>query len=151
MKPRPNQQFLAMQGDRLLGRSFLPTSSPVGKQAASEVTPASDAATPVFIGVDLARPGSGATGVYAQLSPRVAMLFSLLCADQGLSPHEIVARGICLVAEQIGIASLAKEIAPDAGARHANSRVAGLQLVDGCLVDLPDFPRSRTRFGVSAR
>ncbi|MDR7220333.1 hypothetical protein [Aminobacter aminovorans] len=138
MKRRASQQYLALQGDRLLGRSFLPTSSPAGKQAAPEVTPpAFDAAAPVYIGVDLAAPGVSdirvvyavrshhgpeqVTGVDAHLSSRVAMLFSLLCADQGLAPDEIVARGICLVAEQIGIASLAKEIAPEAGARHGNS------------------------------
>lgn len=135
MKRRASQQFLAMQGDRLLGRSFLPTSSPAGKKAAPEVPPPSFGAADPIIGIDLSSEpdltvvyavkadgcAEQVTGVYAQLSPRVAMLFSLLCADQGLAPDEIVARGICLVAEQIGIASLAKELAPEAGARHGNS------------------------------
>lgn len=122
MKPRPNQQFLALQGDRLLGRSSLPD-VPVkaGLKAAPKAPPAFGAADLVCIGVDFATPGTDTVAVYAQLSPRVAMLLSLLRAYQDLAPDEIIARGICLVAEQIGIASLAKEIAPADGRRHGNS------------------------------
>lgn len=132
MKPRPNQQFLAMQGDRLLGRSFLPTSSPVGKQAAPEVTP------PAFEA--------------AALSDDVRVIVRLVSEAEQIPDGEVISRAVCHYAEcHVGLPGLLGDFDRPAARRHANSQSADLQLVDGCLVDLPDFSRSANRFGVSAR
>jgi hypothetical protein len=128
-----SQQFLAMQGDRLLGRSFLPTSSPVGKQAASEA--------------------GGVTSDAADLSDNVRVIVRLVSEAEQISDGEVISRAVCHYAEcHVGLPGLLDNFDRPAVSRHANSHVPGLQqLVDGCLVDLPDFSRSRTRFGVSAR
>ncbi|WAX93168.1 hypothetical protein N7E70_015835 [Aminobacter sp. NyZ550] len=132
MKPRPNLQFLAMQGDRLLGRSFLPTSSPAGKQAAPEVSP----------------PAFGA----ADLSDNVRVLVRLVSEAEQISDGEVISRAVCHYAEcHVGLPGLLGDFDRPAVNRHANCQSTDLQLVDGCLVDLPVFARSRTRFGVSAR
>jgi hypothetical protein len=143
MKPRPNQQFLAMQGDRLLGRSFLPGGratgldpsfgpSPVGKQAAPEVTPpASDAAS---------------------LSDNVRVIVRLVSEAEQISDGEVISRAVCHYAEHhVGLPGLLDNFDRPAVSRHANRELPDLQFVDDCLVGLPDFPRSRTRFGVTAR
>ncbi|QOF71447.1 hypothetical protein IG197_27510 [Aminobacter sp. SR38] len=133
MKRRASQQFLAMQGDRLLGRSFLPV-VPVkaGLKAAPEVPP----------------PAFGA----ADLSDNVRMIVRLVSEAEQIPDGEVISRAVCHYAEcHVGIPGLLGDFDRPAARRHANSQSADLQLVDGCLVDLPDFSRSANRFGVSAR
>lgn len=132
IKYRANRQFLAMQGDRLLGRSFLPASSPAGKQAAPEVTP----------------PAFGA----AALSDRVRVMLRLVSEAEQITDGEVISRAVCHYAQHhVGLPGLLGDFDRSAVSRHANRPAGDLQFVDGCLVDLPDFPRVQTRFGVSAR
>lgn len=134
MTLRRSQQFLAMQGDRLLGRSFLPTSSPAGKQAASEVTP------PAFDAADL--------------SDNVRMIVRLVSEAEQISSGEVISRAVCSYAERhVGLPGLLGESEAFDRPRHANSRAHALQpdFVDGCLTAVPNFRATSNRFGVSAR
>lgn len=134
IKFRANQQFLAMRGERFArlpdntsrsatvgaGVAKSPSPSTAGQEAAPDHPPPDGAASDMIICVDWSSQPD-MTAIHALISPRVVMLFSLICAQQGLPPDEVISRGICLFAEKIGIAALARDLAHGDERRHGNS------------------------------
>lgn len=77
---------------------------------------------------------AGATMLTVSLSPAVALILSLITSAKPIAPDEAVSRGICLLAERIGIPSLARDVGEDQPARHANRNFEDLH-------DQPNFRR----------
>lgn len=165
MKPgRPNQQFLALRGDRLLGRSFPLTSSPAGKVAAPEViTPASGAAAPVLMGVDLAA-GDDVTVISFVVTPQLMVLINAVATHDDLSVADALISACAHRAKAIGCGALARAVLDEqerrvghgrhngahVARRHENSRrenshgSSAIALITGELTDVPEFARPNT-------